>query len=103
MNETAAIITHDNIQITNINTFSNDKEPNTSFPDQRLCKVTKRIYISFTLESTFTLSQLKYGSRYNSINIIIENLRANRAFLKMGNMTPRKKQASESSKESILN
>ena len=83
MNETAAIITHNNIQITNSNTFSNDKEPNTSFPDQRLCKVTKRMYISFTLESTFTLSQLKYGSRYNSTNIIIENLRANRTFFKM--------------------
>ena len=71
MDETAAIITHDNIRITNINTFTNDKEHNTSFPDQRLCKVTKRMYISFTLESTLTLSQLKYGSRYNSTNGII--------------------------------
>ena len=83
MNETAAIIAHDNIRITNGNTFPNDKEHKTSFPDQRLCKVTKIMYISFTLESTLTLSQLKYGSRYNSTNGIIETLCANLAFLKM--------------------
>ena len=41
------------------------------------------MYISFTLESTFTLSQLKYGSSYSSTNGIIEILRANLAFLKM--------------------
>ena len=84
MDETAAIITHDNIRITNSNTFTNDKEHNTSFPNQKLCKGTKRMYISFTLESTLTLSQLKYGSRYNSTNGIIESLRTNLAFLKMG-------------------
>ena len=41
------------------------------------------MYISVTLESTLTLSQLKYGSRYNSTNGIIERLRANLAFLEM--------------------
>ena len=83
MDETTAIITHNNIRITNSNTFPNDKKYTTSFLDQRLCKVTKRMYISLTLESTLTLSQLKYGSRYNSTNGIIETLRANLAFLKM--------------------
>ena len=83
IDETAIIITHDNIRIKNINTFLNDKEYSTSLPDQRLCKVTKGMYISLTLESTFTLSQLKYGSRYKSTNGIIETLRANLAFLKM--------------------
>ena len=83
MNETSAIITQDNIRITNSNTFPKDKEHNNSFLDQRLCKVTKRMYIAFTLKSTLTLSQLKYGSRYNSTNVIIETLRANLSFLKM--------------------
>ena len=41
------------------------------------------MYISFTLESSFTLSQLKHGSRYNSTNGIIETLRENFAYLKM--------------------
>ena len=84
IDETAVIITHDNIRIKNRNTFLKVKEHNNSFPDQRLCKVKKRMYISFTLEFTFTLSQLKYRSRYNSTNGIIETLRANFAFLKMG-------------------
>ena len=39
MDKTAAIITHDNTHITNNNNFSTDNEHNTSFPDQRLCKV----------------------------------------------------------------
>ena len=83
IDETAAIITHNKIRITNNNTFSTDEEYQTSFTDKRLCKVTKRTYISFTLESSFTLSQLKHGSRYNSTNGIIEILRDNFAYLKM--------------------
>ena len=66
MNEISVIITPENPRITNINTFSTDNEHNTSFPDQILYKVTKRMYISFTLESAFNLSQIKYESRYNS-------------------------------------
>ena len=84
IDETAAIITHDNIHIIKSDKFSNDKEHNTSFLDQRLCNVTKRMYISFTLESTLTRSQLKYGSRYNFTNGIIETLCANLAFLIKG-------------------
>ena len=41
------------------------------------------MYISFTLKSELTLSQLKHGSRYNSTNEIIETLRENLAYLKM--------------------
>ena len=43
----------------------------------------KEMYISFTLESLFTLSQLKHGSRYNFTNGTIETLRENFAYLKM--------------------
>ena len=83
IDETAAIITQNNVRITNSNTFPTDKEHQTMFPDQRQCNVTKRMYISFTLESEYTISQLKYGSRYNSTNGIIEILRENLAYLKM--------------------
>ena len=41
------------------------------------------MYISFTLESEFNLSQIKYGSSYNNSGGIIETLRKNLAFLKM--------------------
>ena len=83
MDDSATIITHDNTRITNSNTFSTDKEHNIAFPDQRICNITKRVYISFTLESEFNLSQIKYGSRYNTTGGTIETLHANLAFLKM--------------------
>ena len=83
MDKTAAIITHDNTRITNSNTFPTDNEHNTSFTDQRLCKVTTIVYISFTLASSFNLSQIKDGSRYTSANGILESLRENLNFLKM--------------------
>ena len=41
------------------------------------------MYISFTLESSFTLFHLKHGSRYNSTNGIIETLSENVAYLKI--------------------
>ena len=41
------------------------------------------MYISFSLESEFNLSQIKYWSRYNNTGGIIEILRENLAFLKM--------------------
>ena len=72
-----------NNRITNSNTFPTDEEHNNAFPDQRTYHVTKRVYISFTLESEFNLSQIKYGSRYKNSGGIIETLRANLAFLKM--------------------
>ena len=78
------IITHNKkTRITNNNIFPIDKEHNTAFIDQRLRKITKRVYIAFTLESEFTLSQLKYRSRYNSTNRIIKNLWGSLAFLEM--------------------
>ena len=41
------------------------------------------MYISFTLEFDFNLSQIKDGSRYNSTNGILETHRENLAFLKI--------------------
>ena len=86
MDETAANITHDNIRITNSNTFLKDKEHNNSFSRSKTIQSDKIMYILFTLESTLTLSQLKYESRYNCTNGIIETLRANLAFLKIENI-----------------
>ena len=84
IDETTTTITRNKTRITNNNTFPTDEEHQTLFPDKRLCKVTKRMYISFTLKSEFTISQLKHGSRYNSTNGKIEILRENLAYLKMG-------------------
>ena len=61
------------------------------------------MYISFTLESEYTISQLKYGSRYNSTNGIIEILRENLAYLKWKNIALDKKQALGSSSELTQN
>ena len=97
IDESVAIITHENKRITNSNTFPTDNEHNITFPNQRICKITKRVYISFTLESELTLSQIKYGSRYSSSEGIIETLRANLAFLKMKKYNSQKKQALDSS------
>ena len=83
MDDSVTIITYDNIRIINSNTFPTNKEHNIVFPDQQLYKITKRVYISFTLESGFNLSQIKYGSRYNKISGIIKILCENLAFLKM--------------------
>jgi len=81
--DTAVIITHNKTRIQNSNIFPTDEEYKTLFPEQRLCKITKRMYISFTLESELTLSQLKHGSKYNYTTGIIETLRENHAFIKM--------------------
>ena len=50
------------------------------------------MYISFTLESELTLSQLKHGSRYNSTNGIIETLREILGYLKIEKYNSQKKQ-----------
>ena len=55
--------------------------------------ITKRVYISFTLKSEFNLSQIKYGSRYNTPDGIIEKLRANLAFLYMEKYNSQKEES----------
>ena len=52
--DTAVIVTLNKTRNTNSNTFPTDDEHQTLFPNQRLCKITKRMYISFTLESELT-------------------------------------------------
>ena len=93
MDEISTIIKHDNNQVINNNIFPNDNEHNTSFLDQLLCKTTKIIYISFTLESTFNISRIKYRSRYNSTNGILETLYQKIAFLKMDKYNSQKKES----------
>ena len=83
MDDSATIITHNNTRITDSNKFPNENDHNIAFPDQRICNITKRVYILFTLESKFNLLQIKYGSKYNSSSGIIETLREILAFLKM--------------------
>ena len=41
------------------------------------------MYLSFTLESTHTISQLKYGSKYDGTTGIFETLHENLAFIKL--------------------
>ena len=83
MDDSATIITHDNTCITNSNISPTNTEHKNAFPDQRICHLTKRVYISFTLESEFNLSQIKYRSKYNTSGGIIKTLRVNLVFLKM--------------------
>ena len=83
MDDSVIIITHDNTRITNSNTFPTDKEHIIAFPNQRLCNITKRVYITFTREYEFNILQIRYGSRYHTSGGIIETLRANLAFLNM--------------------
>ena len=45
IDESVAIITHENKRITNSNTFPTDNKDKIIFPDQRICKITKRVYI----------------------------------------------------------
>ena len=48
-----------------------------------MCYVTKRKYVSFKVESTQSISQLKYRSYSNDNNDIFDTLRANHTFLRM--------------------
>ena len=61
MDESATIITHENKRTTNSNTFPTDNKHNITFPDKRICDITKRVYIYFAMESELNLSQIKYG------------------------------------------
>ena len=80
--DTAAIITSNN-QITHSKNIPSGAEYEQMFPDIRTDHMTKHIYLSFTLESTHTVSQLKYGSKYDGITGIFDTLRENLAFIKI--------------------
>ena len=82
IDDTAAIITN-NHRITHSKDIPSGTEYETTFPDIRTDHITKRMYLSFTLESTHTISQLKYGSKYDGTTGIFETLRENLAFIKL--------------------
>ena len=83
IDDTAAIITSDNNRITHSKYIPSGVAYKQMFPDIRTDTITKRIYLSFTLESTFTLSQLKYGSKYDGKTGIFKTLRKILAFIKV--------------------
>ena len=83
IDETAVIITLDKLRITHGKDMPTEKEYKTVFSDWRKCQVTKREYVSFQLESTQTISQLKYGSLANGNKGIFDTLRSKSAFLRM--------------------
>ena len=61
IDDTATIITSGNTHITHSKDFSSCVAYEQIFLDIRTNTITKRMYLSFTLESTFILSQLEYG------------------------------------------
>ena len=67
VDDTAAIVTSDNTHITHSKDISSSVAYAQIFPNTRTVTITKRMYISFTLESTFTLSQVKYSSNYDGV------------------------------------
>ena len=81
IDETAVIITLDQLKIYHDKDMLTEKEYKAVFTDWRKCPVTKREYVSFQLESTQTISQLKYGSLANRNKGIFDTLRSNSAFL----------------------
>ena len=83
IDESAAIISLDQIRITHSKDLPTEKDYKMVFTDWKKCNVTKREYVSFQLESTQTISQLKYGSLANGNKGIFDTLRSNSAFLRM--------------------
>ena len=83
IDDSAVIISLDQLRITHGKDIPTEKEYKTVFVDWRKCNVTKREYISFQLKSTQTISQLKYGSLANANTCIFDTLRSNSAFLRM--------------------
>ena len=77
---TATIITTDH-RIDHSKDILSGAEYEKTFHDVRTDHITKRMYLSFTLESTHTISQLKYGSKYDGTTVIFETLRENLAFI----------------------
>ena len=74
IDNTTAIITPDN-RITDSKDILSGAEYEKMFPDIRTDHITKRMYLSFTLESTHTISQLKYGSKYDDTTGMFDTLR----------------------------
>ena len=82
IDETTAIITPGN-RITHSKDITSGAEYEQMFPDIRTDHITKRMYLSFTLESTNTVSQLKCCSKYDGTTGIFDTLHENLAFIKL--------------------
>ena len=85
IDDSAAIITLDQTRINHCKDMPTEKYYKKVFTDWRQSNVTKREYVSFQVESTQTISQLKYGSMANGNKDIFDTLRRNSAFLRMRN------------------
>ena len=83
INNTAVIITSNNIPVTHSKDLILDVEHAKMFSDIRTDAVTKRIYLFFKLESTHKLSQLKFGSKHDGITGIFNTLSKNFTFIKL--------------------
>ena len=83
IDDTAVIVTLDQVRFTRSKKIPSKAEYNKTFKDCRTCKITKCVCVSFKLESTHIVSQLKYGSLLNRYKYIFDALRENLAFMKM--------------------
>ena len=80
LDDSAVIISLNQLRITHGKDILIEREYKTVFKDWRKCNVIKREYVSFKLEITQTISQLKYGSYANGNKSIFDTLRKNFAF-----------------------
>ena len=83
IDDTTVIITLDQTRINHGKYMPTKQEYKTVFTDWRKCQVAKRKYVSFQLESTQTISQLKYGSMANGTKDIFDTLHSNSTFLRI--------------------
>ena len=83
IDESAAIISFNQIWITHCKDMPTKKDYKRVFTDWRNYNVTKREYVSFQLDSTQTISQLKYGSMANGNRGIFDTFRRFSAFLRI--------------------
>ena len=79
----AAIISLNQTRITHSKDIPSGDEYKKIFKDCRTYDTTKRVYVSFKLELTHTISQLYHGSTINDYKGIIDTLREYSTFLKM--------------------
>ena len=79
----AVIITLDKGCITHSNNIITDNGYNKMLKEFHICDITKRVYVSFQLESTHIVSQLKYSSTTTESKGIIYTLHEHSVILKV--------------------
>ena len=79
----AVIITLDKVCITHSNNIITDNGYNKTIKECHICDIAKRVCVSFQLESTHTVSQLKYGSTIIELKDIFDTLHEHATFLRM--------------------